>query len=167
MRTAFIHLLIGALILGFTATVAGADEQIVVIRATSIAGLADYEGRITETRDELFSRDGAEYTIARSALAELDGIRTLLLVDYRRDAVDKNGLVRRHGQEVYAIAGDAFTVGDIPGKPLSFQVATVDGRLGLLGDGDQILCPGGPHGPFHIWKIEGIELVGREALRLR
>lgn len=170
MRSARISLPLTIVLLAALAATAAAqhsDDTIVVIRATAIAGLADHEGPVRETRERAFAREGDGYAIDRGALASLDGVRALLLVESRRDLVRDGALTRSHAQDVRPLRGDRFEIEDVPGKLLTYQLATVDGRLGLLGDGDVIYSPGGAHGPYFVWRIDGIERLDRGDVTLR
>jgi len=170
MRSARISLLLTIVLLAaLAATVAAqrSDDTIVVIRATAIAGLADYDGPVRETRERAYTRTGDGYAIDAGALQSLDGVQALLLVESRRDLVRDGALTRRHAQDVRPLPSGSFEIEDVPGKLLSYQLATVDGQLGLLGDGDVIYSPGGAHGPYFIWRIDGIERVDRGQVTLR
>ncbi|MBN1268729.1 MAG: hypothetical protein JXB04_04015 [Kiritimatiellae bacterium] len=170
MRSARISLLLTIVLLAALAANAAAersDNTIIVIRATAIAGLADYDGPVRETRERAYTREDDGYAIDGTALASLDGVQALLLVDSRRDLVRDGALTRRHAQDVRPLRGVSFEIEDVPGKLLTYQLATVDGRLGLLGDGDVIYSPGGAHEPYFIWRIDGIERLDRGDVRLR
>ena len=143
------------------------DGKVAVVRVTAINGLADFQGPTSETRSTVFTYDGTNYFIQRSALAGLDGVQTLVLVDRRTDQVSGNQLVRNFDQEVRAVPGTSFQVTDLPGKVLSYQVAVIGGNLRLVGDGDQIVATGGANGPYSIWKITGIDIVDRSAIVLQ
>ena len=142
------------------------DGKVAVVQVAAIDGLAGFQGPITETRSGAFSYDGTWYHINRSALGSLDGVETLVLVDRRTDEVTGGKLVRNFSQEVRAVQGTAFTVDDLPGKALNYQVAVIGGNLRLVGDGDQIVATDGANGPYHIWKVTGIDLVDRDAILL-
>jgi hypothetical protein len=142
------------------------EGKVAVIQVTAVDGLASVEGAAGETRTSVFSFDGTEYHIARSALMSLDGVQTLLLIDRRSDSMSGDNGVRTFSQEVRAFPGTSFEVNDLEGKVLSYQVAMLGGNLRLLGDGDQIVAKAGMNGPYHIWKVTGIDLVDRNALVL-
>jgi hypothetical protein len=140
--------------------------KIAVVRVTAIDGLAAATGDGTETRNSVFSFDGTEYRIKRSALESTKGVETLLLIDRRQDEMNGSAVARNYTQEVRAFPNSNFTVSDIKGKVLSFQVAMIGGNLRLLGDPDQIQAAAGENGPFHIWKITGYDLVDQSAITL-
>ena len=140
--------------------------KIAVVRVTAIDGLAAAKGDGSETRSSVFSFDGTEYRIKRSALQSTEGIATLLLIDRRKDEMSGAAVTRNFTQEVRSFSSSNFVVNDIKGKVLSFQVATIGGNLRLLGDPDQIQATAGDGGPFHIWKITGYDLVDRSAITL-
>jgi hypothetical protein len=142
------------------------DGKVAVVQVAAIDGLAGFEGPIAEARSGEFTFDGTWYHINRSALGSLDGVETLVLVDRRRDEVTGDKLVQSFSQEVRAVRGSSFTVDELPGKVLSYQVAMIGGNLRLVGDGDQIVATGGANGPYHIWKVTGIDLVDRDAILL-
>jgi len=142
------------------------EGKVAVVRVTAVNGLA----RMTpekEDRSEAFSFDGTEYAIDHTALASLDGVETLLLIDRKTDSMQGGVSVRHYTQEVRAFDTTTFEVKDLKGKVLSYQVAMIGGNLRLLGDGDQILATGGEGGPFQVWRIDSIDLVDRAALNLR
>jgi hypothetical protein len=143
------------------------DGKVAVVRVTAIDGLAGFTGPTTEMRSSAFSFDGTDYNVSRSALGSLDGVRTLVLIDHRTDQVSGDKLVHAYTQEVRAVNGSSFDVTDLPGKSLSYQVASIAGNLRILGDGDQIVATGGANGPYHIWRIDGVDLVSSDAIVLR
>jgi hypothetical protein len=142
------------------------EGKIAVIQVTAVDGLASVEAAASETRTSAFSFDGTEYHIARSALSSLEGVQTLLLIDRRTDSMSGDSGVRAFSQEVRSFPSSSFEIKDLDGKNLSYQVAMLGGNLRLLGDGDQIVAKGGPGGPFHVWKITGVDLVDRDAIAL-
>lgn len=160
-------LLVGTLpLIPAGASAALPEGKIAVVRVTAVNGLA----HVTPTREERseeFSFDGTEYQVDHKALASLDGVQTLLLIDRKSDEADGHASVRRFTQEVRAFDSTSFQVKDLKGKVLSYQVAMIGGNLRLLGDGDQILATGGEGGPFQIWKVDSIDLVDRKAVTLR
>jgi hypothetical protein len=139
------------------------EGKIAVVRVTAVDGLAHVESGRTEAQAPLFSFDGTEYRVSRTALPGVEGVETLLLIDRRTD--DASG-VRRHSQEVRPFASTTFQVNDLEGKVLSYQVALLGGNLRLLGDGDQIVAKAGAQGPYHIWKVTSFDLVDRDAVVL-
>lgn len=168
MKFATCALLVGLLALAPVAATAGVPEgKVAVVTVTSVDGLAKADGKVTESRTSLFSFDGTDYTIDRSALASIEGVETLVLINHRKDTAAGDGVTRAYSQQVRALGTSNFTVEDLPGKVLSYQVATVGGNLRLLGDGDQIVCSAGDKGPFRIWKIESVKLVDRASIRMR
>jgi len=142
------------------------EGKIAVVRVTAIDGLATWNGPVVETRSTAFTYNGTDYRIDPSALGGLTRIQTVILIDRRTDEIRDGVLMKHHGQEVRGVAGEMFEVTDIPGKSLAYQVAMVGGNLRLLGDGDQIVAKAGENGPYHIWKIEGIDLVNQGSVIL-
>jgi hypothetical protein len=128
--------------------------------------MAKVSGQSMESRSSVFSYDGTEYKIDRSALNSLDGVQTLVLIDHRVDALQSGGYLRQFSQEVRVFDGLTFEVTDLPGKVLAYQVAMIGGNLRLLGSGDQIVIRGGEGGPYHIWKVTGIDIVDTRAVIL-
>lgn len=142
------------------------DGKIAVVRVTAVDGLAHHTPE-KETRSSVFTFDGTDYSVDRSALASLDGVQTLVLIDRKADDLQGASVVRHYTQEVRAFGGSSFDVTDLKGKVLHYQVAMIGGNLRLLGDGDQILAMAGAGGPFQIWKVTDIDLVDRKAVVLR
>jgi hypothetical protein len=142
------------------------DGTVAVVRVTAIDGLAGFNGPTTEARSSAFSFDGTDYNISRSALGSLDGVKTLVLIDRRTDSVSGGKLVHTYSQDVRAVDGSSFDVTDVPGKSLSYQVASIAGNLRLLGGGDQIVATGGENGPYHIWRVDGVDLVPADSIVL-
>lgn len=170
MKNAMSALLAGALILALVpaSAMAGVPEgKIAVVRVTAIDGLAKVDGKLTESRATAFRFDGSNYMIDRAVLGSLDGVKTLVLIDRRKDSAEGSALVRKHSQEVRAIDGTGFEVADLPGKALSYQVAMVGGNLRLLGDGDQILATGGAQGAYHVWRVDSVDLLDASAIQIR
>ncbi len=143
------------------------DGKVAVVRVTAVDGLAGFNGAVTENRSSAFSYDGTTYSIDRSSVGSLDGVQTLVLIDRRQDAVSGDKLTHAFSQEARAVRGTSFQVSDLPGLVLDYQVAVVAGNLRLLGDGDHIVANAGDNGPYHIWRIDGIDLVSRDAIALR
>jgi len=167
MKNATKMLWIGALVLALTpswALAAIPDGKIAVVRVTSVDGLALVNGPIEVTRESAFSYDGTTYSVD---LASLDGIKTLVLIDHRTDSAGGGKVTRAYSQEVRAITDSHFEITDIPGKTLTYQVASIAGVLQMTGDGDQILVPSGDNGPYHMWKVESVNLVNASAIELR
>jgi hypothetical protein len=165
--TFVLALLVAAAAFGPAEAGAGLPEgKVAVVRVTAVDGLA-HRAAESEMRTSVFSFDGTEYHIDRSALAGLDDVQTLLLIDRRRDTPEGASMVRHHSQEVRAFSGTSFEVRDLQGKVLAYQVAMLGGNLRLLGDGDQILAMGGAGGPYQVWRVDGIDLVDRAAVVLQ
>ena len=142
------------------------DGKVAVVRVTAVDGLAHHPIKDMD-RSSVFSFDGTEYNIDRSALSSLDGVQTLMLIDRKTDELSGSSMVRHLSQEVRAFGGTSFEVKDLKGKVLSYQVAMLGGNLRLLGDGDQILALPGADGPFQVWKITGIALVDKKSIVLQ
>lgn len=142
------------------------EGKVAVVKVTAVDGLAHHRAT-NETRMSMFSFDGTEYRIDRSALKSLDGVQTLVLIDRQRDERTGETTVRHHEQEVRAFGDTAFEVTDLKGKSLHYQVAMVGGNLRLVGDGDHIQAKAGQGGPFKMWKVTGVDLVDASAIILR
>ena len=142
------------------------EGKVAVVRVTAVDGLAAFDGPRSESRATAFTFDGTWYDVDRSALAGLDGVQTLVLIDRRTDKPSGGRMIRAFEQEVRAFSGTSFEVTDLPGKNLGYQVAMIGGNLRLLGDGDQILATGGEYGPYYVWKITGVDLVDKDAIRI-
>ena len=158
--------LVGVMGVAAIANAAVPDGKVAVVRITAVDGMARQQVT-SESRTSAFSFDGTGYSIDKSALASLDDVQTLVLIDRATDEMSKGSAVRRHTQEVRSYQGTSFEVTDLKGKVLSYQVASISGNVRLLGDGDQILATGGAHGPYQIWKITGIDVVDKDAISLR
>lgn len=156
--------LMAAPLLSTGAAAAIPEGKIAVIQVTAVDGLAKWKGSVIENRSSAFRYDGTSYHISKSALAGMDHVQTLLLIDRRVDEVRDSVLLRNHVQEVRGIAGDAFEVTDLPDRVLSYQVAVIGGNLRLMGDGDQIMARGGDNGPFQVWKVTGVDIVDRSSV---
>jgi hypothetical protein len=150
-----------------TAAASLPEGKVAVVRVTAIEGLADPVGVVKESRSTAFTYDGTTYTLDHRAVADLDGVETLVLVDRRRDSRNGDTMERHHSQDIITVDGTYFEVRDIPNKVLGYQIAMIGGNLRLTGDGDQILCSAGVGGPFHIWKVEDIDLIDRKAIAFR
>lgn len=142
------------------------EGKIAVVRVTAVDGLA-HRTPESETRTSVFTYDGTDYTIDRSALSTLDGVSTLLLIDRETDVTRNDTTTRLISQEVRAFQGTDFEVTDLKGKVLAYQIAMIGGNLRLLGDGDQIQALAGAEGPYHVWRIDGVDLADRDAVILR
>ena len=94
-------------------------------------------------------------------------METLLLIDRRRDDASGDGITQAYSQEIRAIRGTSFSVDDVPGKTLQYQVSVLGGVTHLMGPGDEILATGGAKGPYMIWKIESVDLVSKKAITLK
>ena len=167
MKTAT-FVLVGALSLGLPALAMAAlpAGKVAVVHVTAVDGLAQASGEGTESRTPAYYFDGTEYRISRESLQTLDGVQTLLFIDRRRDEMNGGNVTRKFTQEVRSFPTSSFTVTDVKGKVLSYQVALIGGNLRLLGDSDQIQASAGSGGPFHIWKVTGYDLVDRSAITL-
>jgi hypothetical protein len=164
MKNAMVSMvLLAALVAAPAAFAALPEGKIAVVRVTAVDGLARVDAAGVEAETPVFSYDGAEFRVDRSALTGLDGVQTLLLVDRRTDQASG---VRRLSQEVRSFASTQFQVNDFEGRVLSYQVAFLGGNLRLLGDGDQIVAKAGAQGPYHVWKVTAVDLVDRDAVVL-
>ena len=169
MRTATCAMLLGASLL---AALAGAglaeipQGMIAIVEAKDIDGLALVEGAIDETWQESFAVDDAGYSIDRKALASLEGVDALLLIHHRSDVTARGGILHKNWQEVLPIRGGAFEVEGVPELVLNYELLMSGDQLVLAGGGNQILCPEGERGPYHIWKVEKLRLVDREDVKI-
>jgi len=141
-------------------------DKIVIIKALDIDGLAAFEGPVDETADSVYAFDGAMHHIDSSALASLSGVETLLIVDHRNDSVARGALVKKHWQEIKALADGKFDVEAVPEKEFEYELVVSRGGFELVGGTNQILCPGGDEGPYFIWKVESVSLVDRTAVQI-
>ncbi len=159
-----------ALILIATAPVAAAlpaSGSILVVEATLIEGLADYHGEVVESETETIARDGNRYVLEGSGLSSLDGLQALFLVDHRRDTQKSAGLQRERWQEVLPVSEGFFELNVLPDEPFWYQIADVNGELGLFGQGNLLRSEGGEGEPFQVWRIDGLKLVDRSDIALR
>jgi len=166
MKSAILVLLLASMAVPAAHAAFPADDHVVVIRVTAVEGLASAGTAASETRSSVFSYDGVVYRVDKSALGSLDGIKTLVLVDRRRDSMQGGNLVSAYDQEVRAYTTLDYQVSDLPGKVLDYQVASVGGNLRLLGSSDQIQARGGAGGPYRIWKTTWIDMVPRNSIVL-
>jgi len=164
MKSAILVLLLASLAVPAAQAAFPADDQVIVIRVTAVEGLASAGTAASETRSSVFSFDGVSYRIDTSALGSLDGIKTLVLVDRRRDSMQGGNMVSAYDQEVRAYKTLDYQVSDLPGRVLDYQVASVGGNLRLLGSSDQIQARGGAGGPYRIWKTTWIDMVPRDSI---
>jgi len=169
MKNATCALMFAALILTLAPAAMAAlpTGKVAVVTVTSIDGLAHFDGKVTDTRSSVYSYDGTDYTIDGSALSSVDGVETLVLVSKRTDTVTGGTMIRQFSQEARALRGTHFEVTDLPNRVLDYQVAMIGGNLRLTGAGDQILCESGKTGPYHIWRVDGIDLIDRSAIHIR
>lgn len=144
-----------------------ATGPILVVEATLIEGLADYHGEVVETESEIIERDGDRYILADSGLSSLEGLHALFLVDHRRDTQKGSTLERKLWQEVLPIDEGFFELSMLPDEPFWYQIADVNGELGLFGQGNLLRSEGGEGEPFQVWRIDGMKLVDRSDIALR
>jgi len=166
MKSAILVLLLASIAAPAAQAAFPPEDQVVVVRVTTVEGLATAGTAASETRSSVFSYDGVTYHIDKSALGSLDGVKTLVLIDRRRDSMQGGNLVSAFDQEVRAFPSLSYQVSDLPGKVLDYQVATVGGNLRLLGSSDQIQARGGAGGPYRIWKTTWVDMVPRASVVL-
>lgn len=142
-------------------------ERVLVVEASLIEGLADYHGEIVVSESSVFDAEEDGYSIDGDALASLEGLRVLFLIDRREDRQRGDTLERKHWQEVRPLREDSFELDMIGDEPFLYQVAEVDGRLGLLGQGNLLRAEGGDGEPFQVWRIDGLRAVAAADLRIR
>lgn len=139
------------------------DNKIVVVRIKAIDGLDKSAANVQVNRTEQYVRGGRLH-ISRGAIANLDGVRTIVLVERRNDSMSGADLVQNVKLEATAVNGDMFSVTDADGKKLSYGVDILnDGSVDLLGPKDRIVVR---NGQYQIWKIESTELVSRDGIDL-
>jgi hypothetical protein len=135
---------------------AAEGEKVAVIQIKAIDGLDSRAANVEVTRDDRFAA-GSRYHLNRSALSSIGGVKTLVLVERRADAMSGRDLVQKYTQEVVAVSGDQFTVKGIDGKDLTYTVEVLrDGSVDLIGPGDRIVVR---DGRYQIWKVEKTALV--------
>jgi hypothetical protein len=144
-----------------------AGEELLIVEATLIEGLADYHGEIVETHRELFTRENGTLSIDRDGLASLDGLEAIVLVDRRRDTQGGDTLTRKHWQEIHAVSGGSFELAMLPDEPFLYQIANVNGKTGLFGQGNLLRSEGGEGEPFQVWRIDSMRFVDRTEIALR
>lgn len=139
------------------------DNKIVVVRIKAIDGLDKSAANIQVNRTEQFVRGGRLH-VSRSAVSSLDGVKTLVLVERRNDAMSGADLVQTVKLEASAVNGDMFSVTDADGKKLNYGIDILnDGSVDLLGPKDRIVVR---EGAYQIWKIESASLVSRDGIDL-
>lgn len=143
---------------------AQSSDRVSVIRIKAIDGLLADGAPVQVTRDQAFL-SGSSVRIARSAVGSLDGVKALVLIDRRTDAMSGSDLVKRHKEEVLTVTGDTFTVKGVDGRDVTYALDYLsDGSVDLLGPSDRIIARG--KGEFKIWKIEGTSMVSRDRITL-
>lgn len=139
------------------------DNKIVVVRIKAIDGLDKSAANVTVNRTEQYVRGGRLH-ISRGAIASLDGVRTIVLVERRNDSLSGADLVQNVKLEAAAVNGDMFSVTSVDGKKFSYGVDILnDGSVDLLGPKDRIVVR---DGQYQIWKIESASLVSRDGIDL-
>lgn len=165
MQTAtLLLLLITGLAITSQGVMAAVSERVAVVRIKAIEGLDVNAASVQVNRSEQFVA-GARYHISRAAVPSLDGIKTLVLIDHRTDALEGGDLVQNQKMEVLAVKGDRFSIRGPEGKELFYTVEVLsDGSVDVIGSGDKIVAR--PHGEYKVWKIEGASLVSRDRISL-
>ena len=139
------------------------DNKVVVVRIKAIDGRDANVNSVRVNRSEQFMA-GARYHVSKSAISNLDGVRTLVLVERRSDAVSGSELTQNVKLEALGVNGDMFSVTGADGKSVNYAVDVLnDGSVDLLGPGDRIVVR---PGEYTIWKIESAQLVTRDRINL-
>jgi hypothetical protein len=163
VQNALLLLTVGILIPALSAR-AAETERVAVIRIKAVDGLAVEGAPVQSTRDQAFLV-GSSYRVAKSAVASLDGVSALVLVDRRSDSMSGASVVQAHKDEVIAVRGDVFTVKGVDGKDVTYAIDRLsDGSIDLLGPGDRIIARGDKQ--FKVWKVEGASLVSKDRITL-
>ncbi len=144
-----------------------AGDELLIVEATLIEGLADYHGEIIETSSKLFEQEDDALFINRAELASLSGLEAIVLLDRRRDVQGGDTLTREHWQEIHPISGGSFELAMLPDEPFQYQIADLNGDIGLFGQGNLLRAEGGVGEPFQVWRIDGLRLIERDAITLR
>ena len=162
VQTAFL-LLAAGLFLPALAN-AQAYDRIAVVRIKVIDGLLAEGAPVQVTRDQAFLT-GSAVRLSKGAVASLDGVKALVLVDRRTDAMSGSELVQCHKEEVITVTGDTFTLNGVDGRPVTYALDYLsDGSVDLLGPSDRIIARG--KGEFKIWKVEGTSMVSKDRISL-
>lgn len=164
MQNAMLLLLAAGILIPALPAAAEPVDRIAVVRIKSVDGLDAAGAPIQVIRTQQFVT-GSNLRISRAAVSSLDGVRVLVLVDRRSDAMNGAELVQNRSDEVLAVRGDTFTIKGVDGRDLTYAVDILsDGSVDLVGPGDRIIAR--PRGEFKIWKIEGSDLMSRDRITL-
>jgi len=168
MRRSGVLLLLG-LLAASAASAAVPEGKLLVIQATAIEGLAAVEGPIDSTYARgSFTVGEGSLSIDRKALASLEGVEALLLVEHRTDQAARGGLSRRFSQDLRVAKSGELRVDLFPELDLNYQIAQLEGgRLGLVGEGAYLFAEEAAQEPYLVWRIDGLALVDRSAVTLR
>lgn len=164
VHSATLATMLCALALPVSASAAGIpDNKVVVVRIKAIDGRDAAASSVKVNRSEQFMA-GARYHVSKSAVSNLDGVRTLVLVERRTDSVAGGELTQTLKMEAMGVNGDVFNVTGTDGKSVSYAVDVLnDGSVDLLGPKDRIVVR---QGEYQIWKIQSAQLVSRDRINL-
>lgn len=156
-------LLAAALFLPALASAQAAD-RVAVIRIKAIDGLVADGAPVQETRAQAFLA-GSSLRLAKSSVSSLDGVKAVVLIDRRTDAMSGSDLVKAHKEEVLTVTGDTFTVKGVDGRDVTYALDYLsDGSVDLLGPSDRIIARG--KGEFKVWKVEGTSMMLKDRITL-
>lgn len=164
VRIATLATVLSALALPVSTHAAGIpDNKVVVVRIRAIDGLDATASSVKINRNEQYMA-GARYHVSKTALSNLDGVRTLILVERRTDSMAGGELTQTVKLEAMGVNGDVFSVAGADGKNVNYAVDVLnDGSVDLLGPKDRIVVR---PGEYQIWKVESAQLVTRDRIRL-
>ena len=164
MQNAMLLLIAAGIAIPALPAAADMNERIAVVRIKAIDGLEAGGAPIQVTRTQQFVV-GSTVRLSRTAVPSLDGVRVLVLVDRRTDALSGGEMVQNHKDEVLAVRGDSFTLKGVDGREVTYAVDVLsDGSVDLLGPGDRIIARA--QGEYKVWKIESSSLVSRDRITL-
>lgn len=140
------------------------SERVAVIRIKAVEGLEATGTPVQTSREQMFLV-GSTYRISKAAVASLDGVTALVLIDRRTDAMSGGELVQRHKEEVLVVKGDTFTLKGVDGRDVTYSIDRLsDGSVDLLGPSDRIIARA--KGEYKVWKVEGASLVLKDRIAL-
>ena len=161
VQNAFLLLTAGLLL---PAAVFAQSDRVAVIRIKAIDGLLADGAPVQVSREQAFLA-GSSLRLSRSAVGSLEGVKAIVLVDRRTDAMSGADLVKRHKEEVLTVTGDTFTLKGVDGNDVTYALDYLsDGSVDLLGPSDRIIARG--KGEFKIWKVEGTSMMSRDRISL-
>jgi hypothetical protein len=162
VQNAFLLLTAGLLLPA--AAFAQMSDKVAVIRIKAIDGLLADGAPVQVSRDQAFLA-GSSLRVSRSAVGSLEGVKAIVLVDRRTDAMSGAELVKRHKEEVITVTGDTFTLKGVDGNNVTYALDYLsDGSVDLLGPSDRIIARG--KGEFKVWKVESTSMMSRDRIAL-